>query len=245
MGVPMIGCDCPVCTSANPKNNRTRSSALLTLPTGNVLIDTSPELRIQLVREKVKLVHAVLYTHYHVDHLFGLDDVRIFPQLLHGPLPIFCTDDVEEVIRQAFSYAFHPPANHSPAFVLPQLTFRRITAEPFEVLGLPVTPIPLIHGRFDVLGFRFGDLAYCTDVNRIPDRSWPLLEGLDDLVLDCLRPGDTHPSHFGLDDALAVVERLRPKRTYLTHLSHKWDYDRLPPLPAGVALAYDGLKIEF
>jgi phosphoribosyl 1,2-cyclic phosphate phosphodiesterase len=245
MGVPMIGCECQVCTSTNPKNSRMRSSAILRLDAGNVLIDTSPELRLQLVREKIKLAHAVLYTHYHVDHLFGLDDVRIFPHKLNGPLPIFCTDEVEEVIRQAFSYAFHPPTENSPAFVLPQLTFHRITAKPFEILGLPITPIPLIHGRFDVLGFRFGNLAYCTDVNKIPDTSWPLLEGLDDLVLDCLRPGLQHPSHFGLDEALAVVERVRPKRTYFTHLSHQWDYELQSALPPGVLLAYDGLRIDF
>lgn len=245
MGVPMIGCECRVCTSPDPRNSRTRSSALLTVPGGTVLIDTSPELRLQLVRERVKLVHAVLYTHYHVDHLFGLDDARVFPHMLKGPLPIYCTDDVEEVIRQAFSYAFHPPADPNMAFVLPQLQFRRITADPFDLFGQRIIPIPLVHGRFDVLGFRFGDLAYCTDVNKIPDGSWRLLEGLETLVLDCLRPGEAHPSHFGLDEALTVVDRLRPKRTYFTHLSHKWDYDALPPLPPGVGLAHDGLRIPF
>ena len=244
MGVPMIGCDCPVCSSANPRNSRTRPSVLLQLPAGNALIDTSPELRLQLVREKVGLVHAVLYTHYHVDHLFGLDDARVFPKKLGGALPIFCTDEVEEVIRQAFSYAFHPPPDH-PAFILPALQFRRIAEQPFEVLGLRVTPIPLVHGRFNVLGFRVGDLAYCTDVNEIPARSWPLLEGLDTLLLDCLRPGESHPSHFGLDDALTVIERVRPKRAYFTHMSHQWDYDHPPPLPPNVTMAHDGLRIPF
>ena len=243
MGVPMIGCGCAVCVSTNPKNSRTRPSVLLHLPGGNLLIDTGPELRIQLVRERIGLVNAVLYTHYHVDHLFGLDDARIFPIKLGHALPVFCTDEVEGVIRQAFSYAFHPPP--AEGFVLPSLAFRRIDAAPFEVLGERVTPIPLVHGRFDVLGFRVGDLAYCTDVNRIPDSSWPLLAGLDTLFLDCLRPGDSHPSHFGLDDALEVVRRVKPKRTYFTHMSHKWDYDDLPPLPPGVMLAYDGLRIEF
>lgn len=241
----MIGCECAVCTSPNPKNSRTRPSVLLQVPGGNILIDTSPELRLQLVRERIGLVHSLLYTHYHVDHLFGLDDARIFPMKLGHPLPVFCTDDVEEVIRQAFSYAFHPPPDNAPSFVLPSLAFHRIDTRPFDLLGERVTPIPLIHGRFNVLGFRIGDLAYCTDVNRIPESSWPLLEGLDTLLLDCLRPGESHPSHFGLDDALAVVERVKPKRTYFTHMSHKWDWDDQPPLPPGVALAYDGLRIEF
>ena len=245
MGVPMIGCACPVCRSTNPRNSRTRPSVLLHLPAGNLLIDTGPELRLQLVRERIGLVHAVAYTHYHVDHLFGLDDARLFPAALGHPLPVLCTAETEDVIRRAFSYAFEPPPPDAPAFILPSLAFRRIGAEPFEVLGETVTPVPLVHGRFSVLGFRVGNLAYCTDVNVIPDASWPLLQGLDTLILDCLRPGESHPSHFGLTDALPVVERLRPKRTYLTHMSHKFDYDRPPPLPPGVELAYDGLRIEF
>jgi phosphoribosyl 1,2-cyclic phosphate phosphodiesterase len=244
VGVPMIGCECPVCNSPNPKNNRTRPSVLMHLPAGNLLIDTSPELRIQLTREKIPVAHAVLYTHYHVDHLFGLDDVRLFPRKLGGPLPIYCASDVEEVIREAFSYAFHPPPDN-PAFILPALQFHRIGEQPFEVLGQRVTPIPLIHGRFHVLGFRVGDLAYCTDVNEIPARSWPLLEGLDTLILDCLKPGPAHPSHFGLDQALEVVERLRPKRTLLTHLSHTMDYVHPPPMPPHVQMAYDGLRVVF
>jgi phosphoribosyl 1,2-cyclic phosphate phosphodiesterase len=244
VGVPVIGCDCAICTSPDPKHSRTRPSVLLQLPAGNILIDTSPELRIQLVRERIGLVHAVLYTHYHVDHLFGLDDVRVFPRRLGHSLPIYCTDEVEEVIRQVFSYAFHPPAANHPAIMLPQLEFQRIDARPLEILGLPIQPIPLIHGRFNVLGFRVGDLAYCTDVNKIPDSSWPLLEGLDTLFLDAVRPGESLPSHFGLDEALQAIERIRPRRAYLTHLSHTMDEQKLN-LPPNVQLAYDGLRVEF
>jgi phosphoribosyl 1,2-cyclic phosphate phosphodiesterase len=245
MGVPMIGCGCPVCISTDPKNNRTRPSVLMHLPGGTVLIDTSPELRLQLVREKVGLVNAIVYTHYHVDHLFGLDDARVFPVKLGHALPVYCASDVEEVIREAFSYAFHPPPSDAPSFILPSLDLRRIDHTPFDLCGERFTPIPLIHGRFHVLGFRVGDLAYCTDVNRIPDGSWPLLEGLDTLLLDCLRPGDSHPSHFGLADALEVVRRVKPKKTYFTHMSHQWDYLNPVPLPPGVELAYDGLRIDF
>jgi phosphoribosyl 1,2-cyclic phosphate phosphodiesterase len=244
VGVPVIGCECPVCTSTDPKLSRTRPSVLLRLPAGNLLIDTSPELRIQLVREKVGLVHAVVYTHYHVDHLFGLDDVRLFPKKLGHPLPIYCTDEVEEVIRQAFSYAFHPPADLYSPFVLPQLRFHRIDETPFELLGQTLTPVPLIHGRFNVFGYRVGGLAYCTDVSEIPARSWPLLQGLDTLILDAVKPGDSIPSHFGLDAALEVVAKLKPKRTYLTHLSHSMDPAKLR-LPPGVELAWDGLRVAF
>src|SRR5688572_11386109 len=124
VGVPMIGCDCAVCRSPNPRNSRTRSSVLLRLPGGNLLVDTTPELRLQLVRENIPVAHAVLFTHYHADHLFGLDDVRLFPKRLGGALPIYCTDEVEEVVRQTFGYAFHPSGDDLPPGVLPKLTFR-------------------------------------------------------------------------------------------------------------------------
>lgn len=245
VGVPMLGCDCHICTSDDPRNHRTRSSVLFRLPAGNLLVDTTPELRLQLLREKVKRVHAVVYTHYHVDHLFGLDDLRIFPKYLGGPLPIYCTDEVETVVREAFSYAFHPGNEELPAGVLPKLQFHRITHEPFEVLGERLTPIPLIHSRFNVLGFRIGDVAYCTDVSRIPDATWPLLDGLDTLIIDALKPGKPHPSHFNVDQAVEAIERIRPKRAYLTHMGHELDYANPPPLPANVRMAHDGLTIDF
>lgn len=245
VGVPMLGCDCAVCSSSHPRNARLRSSILLKLPGGNLLVDTTPEMRLQLLREKVKLVHAVLYTHYHVDHVFGLDDARIFPKYLGGPLPIYCTDDVEEVIRKAFSYAFHPGNDDLPPGVLPKLEFHRINTQPFDILGERLTPIPLVHGRFDVLGFRIGNVAYCTDVSKIPDASWPLLDGLDVLILDTLKPGKPHPSHFNLEQALEAVARAKPRQTYLTHMSHEMDYANPPPLPANVAMAYDGLNFDF
>ncbi|MCS6864229.1 MAG: MBL fold metallo-hydrolase [Gemmataceae bacterium] len=246
MGVPMLGCDCRVCTSANPKNHRYRCSVLIRTPRGNILIDTTPELRLQLLRENVKIVHAVVYTHYHVDHLYGLDDLRIFPVKLHGPLPIFCTDEVEAVIRQAFGYAFDPVNDGLPMGMVPRLEPRRIDERPFEVLGELFTPIPLHHGKFNVLGFRVGNVAYCTDVSAIPERSWPLLEDLEVLIIDALRPGKPHPAHFSLEQALETIARLRPHRAYLTHMAHTMDYDELmTTLPPGVEPAYDGLKFPF
>lgn len=246
MGVPMPGCDCPVCTSTNPKNSRYRCSVLVATPRGNVLIDTTPELRLQLLRAKVKLVNAVVYTHYHVDHLFGLDDLRIFPVKLNGPLPIYCTHEVEAVVRQAFSYVFAPGADDLPMGMLPRLELCRIDERPFEVLGEIFTPIPLIHGRFNVFGFRVGNVAYCTDVSSIPDRSWPLLEGLDVFVIDALRPGAPHPSHFSVGQALEAIKRVKPHRAYLTHMAHSMEYDELMrTLPPGVEPAYDGLSFTF
>jgi phosphoribosyl 1,2-cyclic phosphate phosphodiesterase len=245
VGVPMIGCHCAVCDSQHPRNQRTRSSVLLKLPQGNILIDTTPELRIQLIREKIDLVHAVVYTHYHVDHLFGLDDVRLFPVRLGGPLPLYCTDETETVIREAFSYAFSEINKNVPPGFLPRLEFRRIDSTPFEVLGEPIIPIPMKHHRFNVMGFRIGDLAYCTDVNLIPESSFALLQGLDTLILDALRPEKPHLSHFCLPESLAVIDRLKPKQTYLTHMSHEMDYSNPPPMPTNVEMAYDGLQIHF
>jgi len=245
-GVPMIGCDCPVCTSEDPRNQRTRPSVLMMFPAGNLLVDTTPEMRLQLIRERVRHVHAIVYTHYHVDHLFGLDDARIFPKYVGGSIPIYCEAETEAIIRRTFSFAFDERLSKLPAGYIPKIHFERIgPGVAFEVLGQRVLPIRLDHGRFAVLGFRVGDLAYCTDVNRIPEASWPLLEGLDTLILDALRH-EPHPTHFSLDEALAVVARLRPGRTFLTHLSHGFDHgpteSRLPP---GVALAYDGLALDF
>jgi phosphoribosyl 1,2-cyclic phosphate phosphodiesterase len=244
-GIPMVGCACEVCRSPNPRNQRYRCAALVGTPQGNLLIDTPPELRLQLLREKIGLVHAVLYTHYHADHLYGLDDVRPFPRKLGGPVPLYCTDEVERKIRQAFSYAFVPEAQQMPVGYIPKLVFQRISEEPFTVLGQRVAPIPLIHAHFEVFGFRIDDVAYCTDVNAIPPKSWPLLEGLRVLVLDALRH-KPHPGHLSVAEALEIIDRLKPGRAYLTHISHDLDHEntnrRLPP---GVELAYDGLKFEF
>lgn len=246
VGVPMVGCDCDVCSSDDPRNHRYRCSVLIAAPQGNILIDTTPELRLQLLREKVKVVHAVLYTHFHADHVYGLDDLRPMPRHLNGPVPLYCIADVERKLRGAFSYAFTGAAEQMPMGYLPKLTFRRIDEDsPFEVLGERVTPVPLVHGPFDVLGFRIGDVAYCTDVNKIPRDSWARLEGLRVLVLDALR-FKPHEAHFSIDEALEVIASLGPERAYLTHMSHDIDHATVSrQLPRGVELAYDGLKFEF
>jgi phosphoribosyl 1,2-cyclic phosphate phosphodiesterase len=219
---------------------------LIQLPLGNLLIDTTPEMRFQLLREKVGVIHAVAYTHAHVDHLFGFDDSRLFPRYIGGPLPVYCEAEVEETIRRVFSYAFHERAMAIPAGHMPKVRFERVEpGVPFQVLGQTILPIRLEHGRFRVLGFRLGGLAYCTDVSKIPESSWPMLEGLDVLVLDALRH-EPHPTHFSLSEALEVVERLRPGRALFTHLSHGFDHGPTESaLPPRVGLAYDGLALEF
>ncbi|QDU88165.1 Phosphoribosyl 1,2-cyclic phosphodiesterase [Pirellulimonas nuda] len=243
VGVPTIGCGCPVCTSDDPKNNRTRTSAILGLPGGNLLIDTSPDLRQQLLREKIGLVHAVLYTHEHADHVFGLDDLRLMQFYLKGPVPLFCEERVEQRIRTSFDYAFKElPNMHAGA--APKLAFRRIGLDPFDALGAKVTPIRLEHGpNFQTLGFRIGGVAYCTDVSFISEQSMDLLQGLDVLILDALRP-EGHSTHFSLDQAVDVATRLAPRRTFFTHMAHGLDYESTNAiLPSGMALGYDGLRI--
>lgn len=244
VGVPMIGCDCEVCSSSDPRNHRTRTGVAVRAPEGTFLIDTPPELRLQLVREKIGMIHAAIYTHSHADHLFGLDDLRICGLKLDRSIPLYCEELVEQQIRMSFNYAFMPPhSNHAGA--LPQLHFRPISTNPFELLGLTVRPIRLLHGALPILGFRINNVAFCTDVSRIPDESWPLLEGLDVLVLDALRD-KPHPTHFNIEQSLAVVERVQPQQAYFTHISHSLEHSATNGrLPDGVELAYDGLRIPY
>jgi phosphoribosyl 1,2-cyclic phosphate phosphodiesterase len=201
-------------------------------------------LRLQLVRENVDLVHAVVFTHGHADHLFGLDDLRVCGFQLQKAIPLYCEDVVDKRIRVSFDYAFVDPYPNNHFGAIPQLELRPIAEDPFELLGFHVQPIRLWHGELAVLGFRINDVAFCTDVSRIPDESWPLLEGLDTLVLDALRD-KPHPTHFSVGQALEVVEQVRPKQTYFTHIAHSLEHEatnaRLPP---GVELAYDGLRIS-
>lgn len=242
-GVPMVGCKCEVCRSTHPRNNRMRSGVLVRAPEGDFVIDTSPELRMQLLREQVDCVHAAVFTHGHADHLFGLDDLRLFGYYLSKSIPLFADDITEERIRQSYDYAFDKkgPNNHPGA--TPQFELRRIDETPFDLLGVTLTPIRLWHGQLPVLGYRIGKVAFCTDVSRIPDESWPLLEGLDVLILDALRE-KPHPTHFSVNQALEVVSRVRPRQAYFTHISHALEYEATNRmLPSGVELAYDGLRI--
>jgi len=243
VGVPTIGCGCRVCTSGKLRNQRTRCSVVMGLPRGNLLIDTPPDLRFQLLREGIGVVHAVLFTHEHADHVFGLDDLRLMPFFLGHAVPLYCEELVEQRLRKAFDYAFTAikPTHVGAA---PKLEFHRIGTTPFEALDTRIVPIRLKHGpRFEVLGFRIGNVAYCTDTNEIPDESWSRLEGLDVLILDGLR-NRPHVTHFCLDEAIAVAERLRPRRTLFTHISHELDYDETNArLPLGMELAYDGQRV--
>lgn len=234
----MVGCDCPVCKSSNPRNNRMRTGVFVRNGEHGFLIDTPPELRLQLVRDSIHMVDGVVYTHAHADHILGLDDLRIFGFKRKQPVPLYCEDAVEQTIRRTFAYAFDDgpvKSLHSS----PKLTFHEIGLRPFELCGLTIQPIRLIHGRLPVLGFRMNDVAFCTDVSEIPEESWPLLEGLRVLVLGAIRD-EPHPTHFNIEQALQVVERCRPQKAFFTHVSHSLDYETTNArLPDGVELAYD------
>jgi phosphoribosyl 1,2-cyclic phosphate phosphodiesterase len=245
VGVPVIGCGCAVCSGNDPRNQRLRCAAVVGLPEGVLLIDTPPDLRTQLLRARIGLIHAVAFTHEHADHLYGLDDLRLFQFYLGRAVPIYCERVVEERIRQVYDYAFdqHEPTHPGAT---PQFDFRTIGTDPFPVLGTTLTPVRLNHGpRFQVLGFRIGHLAYCTDTNEIPAESWPRLEGLETLILDALRH-KPHPTHFSLAQAVEVARKVGARQTYFTHVSHDLDHESTnASLPPGMALAYDGLSLRY
>jgi len=244
VGVPVVGCECDVCRSDDPRNHRTRTGVLVRAPEGEFVIDTGPELRLQLVREHASLIHAAVFTHAHADHIMGLDDLRIFGFKLKADIPLYCEAVVEQFIRQTFAYAFASPGTHAHPFAVPRFRFETIEpGKPFHLLGQEILPLRILHGKLPILGFRIGNVAFCTDASSIPKESLPLLEGLDVLIIDALRERP-HPTHMSVDQALAMIRRLKPRSAYLTHMGHELDYSALTDrLPDGVLPAHDGLKI--
>jgi len=239
-GVPMIGCTCPVCRSEDPKNIRTRASVLIQASELNILIDTPQDLRHQAMREGIDRVDAVLYTHTHADHLHGIDDLRSFNFVQHTPIPIYARAEDIEQIRASFAYIFDPKPWGGGK---PRLEVHEIDG-PFEIGPVHVTPLPIYHGTSKILGFRVGRFAYLTDCGRIPKSTYPLLDGVDVLIIDALRHRP-HPTHLSLDEAIKQSKRINAAKTYLTHMTHMFDYwDLRYSLPDGIEPAYDGLTIE-
>lgn len=239
-GVPVIACDCPVCTSKDPRNQRMRCGILLEYRDAHILVDTPPELRLQAVRTGLRRLDAVLFTHAHADHIFGLDDVRRFNDLQRCDIPCYGSADTLRDLRRIFEYAFVPTqiGGGKPRLQLCPLD------GPFQLFGLPVLPLTVMHGKLPITAYRFGKVAYVTDVSFIPEESEAQLQGLDLLILDALRYRP-HATHFNIEQALAVVERLQPKRTLFTHICHDVEHARASAeLPDGVGLAYDGLTVE-
>ncbi len=240
-GVPMIACDCAVCSSDDPRNHRTRPSITIQYENTTLLVDTSPELRLQCLANDVRRVDAVLYTHHHIDHIAGLDDLRRFNWVQEQVLPCYGQPATLDRLRSMFSYVFDDDDAYPSA--KPKLALHEING-PFEIGGRTITPIPLLHGPTPVLGFRVGAFAYCTDVSVIPAESWPLLSGLDVLILDALRKRP-HPTHFNLEQAVDHARRIGARQTYFTHIAHELAHEETnQELPAGIALSYDGLRIK-
>jgi phosphoribosyl 1,2-cyclic phosphate phosphodiesterase len=267
--VPLIGCDCDVCRSLDPRDRRTRPSILIQIeePSSGgeappslggsgertaatsavaravryILVDTSPDLRAPALANRVTRVDAILFTHSHADHMLGLDEIRRYNVLQREPIPCFGDARTLADLRETFGYIFTRPAG--PGGGVPQIVLSRIGG-PFSLGGTESVPVPILHGPRRILGFRVGSFAYLTDCSRIPEESWPLVEGVRTLVVDALRDRP-HPTHFSVSEALEVVARLSPDRAYFTHICHDLPHAATcARLPEGVELAYDGLVLE-
>lgn len=240
-GVPVIGCRCAVCTSGAPKNARLRQSVKIEAGGKYFLIDTTPDLRLQLLRFPMPRLDFVLYTHSHSDHLMGLDDIRPFNFRQREPVHAFASAPTAKAIRRAFGYIWDSSQLGGGK---PQLELHEIDG-PFTHEGVEIVPVPVAHGDWTILGFRIGPFAYITDTNGVPPASMRLLEGVEVLALDGLRPAPPHPTHFTIGEAVACAQQIGARTTYLIHLTHDIDHDPFEAtLPDGVRLAYDGLELE-
>ncbi|MEM9082118.1 MAG: MBL fold metallo-hydrolase [Planctomycetota bacterium] len=258
-GIPIIACDCPTCTSDNPKDNRTRQGAALQWidPTGQhrtVLLDTTPDLRLQAIRHDLQRCDAILFTHHHVDHIFGLDEVRRFNAAQHSPIDIYAEPTTLEHLRRVYKHIFETHANENDSFVATLIPHQLRVHASIELFGVRFTPIRLMHGKLPILGFRieavdpsldadFLPLAYCTDTSKIPTETWQYLEDLSTLVLDGLRLA-THPTHFNIDQACDAAHEIDADQTWLVHLAHEVRHEIVDSqLPPKVNLAYDTLTL--
>lgn len=258
-GIPIIACDCPTCTSTDPRDNRTRTSATIefTDPDGIdrvILIDTSPDLRLQVLRENITRIDAILYTHNHVDHTFGLDEVRRFNEVMKQPINIYANQHTMTALTRVYQHIFEPHKNVQKSFIASLIPNIIEPNQSFTLFGLNITPINLNHGKLPILGFLFNSehhpeseilpLAYCTDVSHIPDETFTALQPAKTLVLDALRHRP-HPTHFTVEQAVEASTQINPSRTYLVHMTHDIHHSTTDTkLPSNVALAFDSLILE-
>ncbi|MCW3461871.1 MBL fold metallo-hydrolase [Chitinophaga nivalis] len=240
-GVPVIACGCEVCLSANKKDKRLRSSILIASPAGNIVVDTTPDFRYQMLRENVKHLEAVLITHSHKDHIAGMDDIRAFNYFQKSSIDIFATEFTQHVIMREFAYAFADFKYPG----IPEINLKLIDGQPFDINGLTITPIQVMHYKMPVMGFRVHDFTYITDANFIAPEEKDKIRGSKVLVVNALRR-EKHISHFTLEEAIALGRELEIPEVYFTHISHQLGlHDEVSKeLPAGMALAYDSLTIE-
>jgi phosphoribosyl 1,2-cyclic phosphate phosphodiesterase len=245
-GIPVVGCSCAVCSSTDPKNRRSRHGLLVEEAGRRLLVDTPPELRLQLLEAGVEDLDAVYVTHPHADHVHGMDDLRIFSLRSGNSLPVYVPTEHEEEIRARFAYIWRPDYRDQPGVAVPDLDLETFTdREQIEMAGFTLLPIACPHGYYRSYGFRVGDAALIVDAKEIPTGAEHLLNDLEVLILGALWFGHPHPTHFNVEEAVAVADRLGASRTYLTHLTHRLEHSELARrLPDGVYPAYDGLVVE-
>jgi phosphoribosyl 1,2-cyclic phosphate phosphodiesterase len=241
-GVPIIACDCDICASLDPKDKRLRSSILVSNNNLNLVVDSGPDFREQMLRAKIKSLDALLFTHAHRDHMSGLDDIRGFNFRMKKAIEVYCEKAVEIAIRREFFYAFDEPKYPG----VPEMNIHTIGLNQFELLGMPIIPIRVFHHKMPVLGFRFGDFVYITDANRIEASELEKIKGCKVLVLNALRK-EPHISHFTLNEAIEIAQIIKPEQTFFTHISHQLgtQQELENELPQGMHLAYDGMELNF
>ncbi|MBN1517112.1 MBL fold metallo-hydrolase [Candidatus Sumerlaeota bacterium] len=249
-GVPVIGCDCEVCRSSNPKNKRLRSSIFVETAEEKILVDCGTDFRQQALRAGIRRIDRILVTHAHADHVSGIDELRIFLFFVRRSMPVWCNAAAMKELRLRFAYYFEEGAYEGANPEFPPVLELHEFWEPMIIGDVRVTPIPVMHGRLEILGFRFNDLAYVTDCKTMPETSMELLRGVDTLILNALRT-KPHAVHMSLDDAVALVKEIGPKRAYFVHMTHDLEHEATNEYLAGIPgappmeLAYDGLTLQF
>jgi len=240
-GVPVIGCNCKVCTSKNPADNRLRTAVHILYDEKSIVIDTGPDFRQQMLREKISFLDAVLFTHHHKDHVAGMDDIRSFNFLLKKAIPIYANKITKDQLISEFSYVFSPNGYGGA----PRILLNEISSDPFYFENVKITPVEVYHDQLLVYGYRIADFTYITDANHIEEEEYDKIYGSKILVINALQR-HTHPSHFTLDEALAQINKINPAKAYLTHISHNMGLHEevSRDLPENVYLAYDGLKLN-
>ena len=241
-GIPVIGCKCETCLSKNPKDKRLRTSAYIEVDGLKILIDTSIDFRQQMLKHNITDIDAVLFTHHHVDHILGLDDLRQINQRLNKFIDLYGNETTMDEIKITFRYAFNKLLIRYKA--VPLINLHEIMNKKFKIENVEITPIEVCHGKIMIFGYRIGNFAYITDCSKVPDSEIPKLENLDVLIVNALRRAP-HPTHFNIEQAVELSQRVKPRKTYFTHITHDINNDKInKTLPANIELAYDGLELK-